>query len=286
MASSEASTTVSAPRPNSERPYLSEEVVSVKRQKSEDRLAGLADVKPLVERLQTKNAVLDRTCRQCQSSNNNNKIYCYKCLVPVGKPEENALPRVDLPIKLDILRHPKELRTKSTALHAGILCPKEMVRIEELPNESKLSEIDPEKTLLLFPTADSTTLEEIPDLNTIERVVVVDSTWQQANSVLRSDLCQRLTRRVKLAKTHETSFWRHQRKGDDHLATIEAIYYFFRERYEVMNKGDYDGRYDNMLYIFVGMLRVIEEAKKHEKEEEETKAKDDESKGKEKESSS
>ncbi|KAI1315923.1 DTW domain-containing protein 1 [Mortierella claussenii] len=31
---------------------------------------------------------------------------------------------------------------------------------------------------------------------------------------------------------HETLFWRHQRKPDDHLATIEAIYYFLREYHE------------------------------------------------------
>jgi len=31
---------------------------------------------------------------------------------------------------------------------------------------------------------------------------------------------------------HETLFWRHQRKDRDHLATIEAIYYFLREYHE------------------------------------------------------
>lgn len=31
---------------------------------------------------------------------------------------------------------------------------------------------------------------------------------------------------------HETLFWRHQRKASDHLATIEAIYFFLREYHE------------------------------------------------------
>jgi len=242
------------------RPYLSADAVSEKRQRSENSVSGLSDVAPLVERM--KNKTIDRTCPKCRKSNNNNKIYCYECLIPVGKPEENVLPKVDLPIKLDILRHPKELKTKSTALHAQVLAGGEQVRIAELPQVEKLSGINPAKTLLLFPSKDALAPAEIPDLADIERVVVVDSTWQQANTVLRSDLCQSLTRHVKLAENHQTSFWRHQRKGDDHLATIEAIYYFFRERHEALNNGTYDGQYDNLLYIFSGMLRLIEDSKK------------------------
>ena len=243
--------------------FLSPEAVSQKRQNSETRLVGIADVSGLVERLKSKD--VDRVCPKCNKVNNNNKIYCYTCLVLVGNAETNCVPRVELPIKLDILRHPKELKTKSTALHAQVICRSDQVRTVELPQVDELTGIDPETTLLLFPTKDAKLLEEIPDLDKIQRVVVIDSTWQQANAVLRSELCQKLTRRVKLGQSHETSFWRHQRKGSDHLATIEAIYYFFRERYEVLNCGnkEYDGRYDNLLYIFVGLLRLIEDSKKN-----------------------
>jgi len=250
----------------------------VKRQRSEERLIKVDDLTPLLERFRDKTH--DRTCPQCQKANQNNRVYCYHCLVPVGLPAENVLPRVKLPIKLDVLRHPKELKTKSTALHSQVLCGSEDVRTVELPQVDQLTDVDPETTLLLYPSATANSMDEIENLEAITRVVVVDSTWQQANAVLRSDFCKKLKRHVKLGNSHSTSFWRHQTKGEDHLATIEAIYFFFRERYEALNKGEYDGRYDNLLYIFSGMLRIVEESKKVSLDEKNKIEKDDTKMGK------
>ena len=54
-------------------------------------------------------------------------------------------------------------------------------------------------------------------------------------------------------------------KGDEFLATIEAIHYFFREYAQALRPHEaYDGRFDDLLYIFVGMLRVIEQKKSQE----------------------
>jgi DTW domain-containing protein YfiP len=241
--------------------YLTEDVMAAKRLRSEQRTSHVSNFTPLLERFRAKD--IDRTCPKCSKDKTNNKVYCYNCLVPVGT--NNPLPKVELPIKLDILRHPKELKTKSTALHAQVLCGSEQVRTVELPEVDQLTDVDPETTVLLFPTPDALALDEVPDLDKVTRVVVIDSTWQQANAVLRNDFCKKITRRVKLAENHPTSFWRPQRKGDDHLATIEAMYYFFKERFEILNKGklEYDGRYDNMLYIFMAQLRLIEDAKRN-----------------------
>jgi len=171
------------------------------------------------------------------------------------------LPRVELPMALDIVRHPRELRTKSTALHAKVLAGGERVRIAEVPGIDALGKFDPENTLLLYPSPAACTIEELGDsVSKYTKIVVVDSTWQQAASVLRHESLANL-KHIRLASTYNTAFWRHQLKGDDHLATIEAIYYFFRERHEILNKGSYDGRYDNLLYLFAGMLRLIEQKK-------------------------
>lgn len=87
--------------------------------------------------------------------------------------------------------------------------------------------------------------------------MVIDGTWEQANKMSKSDspllrmkrgnngnpmnpldASQNLILTIILVvilvtiAPHETLFWRHQRKDSDHLATIEAMYYFLREYHE------------------------------------------------------
>lgn len=250
------------------RSFFTAEEIHSKRLRSEELLPGLAyDLLPALKERFT-NKALERTCQQCLKPSKNNRVYCYECLVPVTEEASSALPpKLQLPLKLDVVRHPKELKTKSTALHAQVLCEAGQVRTQELPQAMDLlaKEIDPSKTLLLFPSADAKELGEIENLAQYERVVVIDSTWSQANIMLKSEFVSGVCKdcpRVKLGSNHETSFWRHQDKGDDHLATIEAIYYFYKEYHEaIQGKPDAEGKYDNLLFIFVGLLRLIEDSK-------------------------
>jgi DTW domain-containing protein YfiP len=269
--------------------YLNLSQVTTKRTRAEDRLPGLSSLDPLFARLPTlngNNSTLDRTCPKCgDEGKNNNRIYCYQCLVPVGG---LVLPQVRLPIKLDIIRHPGEKKTKSTALHAPVLCGEDEVRCVEVPEIDSLGTFDPETTILLFPSNDSVIISELEHLEKINRVVVVDSTWQQARSVLNVPQLKSL-RKIRLANNYQTSFWRYQLHGEDHLATIEAIYFFYREWVMAINNigllpttttkssanitnssssnnnitpAKYDiNQLDNLLYIFLGMLRVIEASK-------------------------
>lgn len=248
--------------------FFTAEEIHSKRLRSEELLPGLSyDLLPALHNRFTDKS-LSRTCQQCNKPNTNNRVYCYFCLVPVTEEAAQCLPpKLSLPLKLDVVRHPKELKTKSTALHAQVLCGSDQVRTQELPQAMDLlaKEIDPKKTLLLFPSKDAKELHEIDNLQQYERVVVIDSTWSQANVMLKSEFISGVCAecpRVKLGANHETSFWRHQNKGDDHLATIEAIYFFFKEYQEaVEGKKDVEGKYDNLLFIFTGLLRLIENSK-------------------------
>ena len=61
----------------------------------------------------------------------------------------------------------------------------------------------------------------------------------------------------------QTFFWRYQPEGmgEDHLATLEAIYYFYREHWDATHKDDgglYDGRYDNLLFFYSHMYKIIQ----------------------------
>jgi len=53
--------------------------------------------------------------------------------------------------------------------------------------------------------------------------------------------------------------FRPQRKKDvTHLATIEAIYYFFREMSQFLDpSGSYDGEYDNLLYFYAYQYNIV-----------------------------
>lgn len=88
-----------------------------------------------------------------------------------------------------------------------------------------------------------------------ERVLFIDSTWNQVKSICTDERLKDLTK-IKLCK-HRTLFWRYQRQSDNYLATIEAIYYFLVEYHETVLCSKYEGQYDNLLYFFSFMFDKI-----------------------------
>ncbi|KAF9934258.1 DTW domain-containing protein 1 [Linnemannia zychae] len=163
---------------------------------------------------------------RCPDCHRNVRYFCNRCLKPVGCPE-GAVPRLKLPIKLDVIKHEQERDGKSTALHAKILAPDdvEVYAWKEMP---KYENVD--RLLLLFPSPGAKKLSEI-DPTSFDKLVVIDGTWEQATKMSKSDSPLLRMKRVTIAP-HDTLFWRHQKKSSEHLATIEAIYYFLREYHE------------------------------------------------------
>lgn len=91
----------------------------------------------------------------------------------------------------------------------------------------------------------------------IKKLVVVDSQWQKTHSILSHPNLTCL-KCVKITE-YKTSFWRYQHHGDSYLATIEAIYYFFREFFDALHPDmKYDGQYDNLLYYYSFMYNLIQ----------------------------
>lgn len=68
-------------------------------------------------------------CPKCKKSR---KFFCYTCYVPVPG-LESRLPKVQLPVHIDIIKHQLEIDGKSTAIHAAILAP-DNVNIYTYPN--------------------------------------------------------------------------------------------------------------------------------------------------------
>ncbi|KAI9347165.1 DTW domain-containing protein [Zopfochytrium polystomum] len=89
---------------------------------------------------------------------------------------------------------------------------------------------------LSFPHRASAAHPRLP----FDHVVVIDGTWRQARA-----MCWRLIphgfRTVRIAGTPRTLFWRYQKYGDFCLATIEAIYWFYKEFEEAFGRLDAGG---------------------------------------------
>lgn len=62
----------------------------------------------------------------------------------------------------------------------------------------------------------------------------------------------------------KTHFWRFQAVDDFHLATIEAIYYLYRE-YGQTYQAPYDGSYDNLLFYYKFFYNLIQNRYQKEK---------------------
>lgn len=94
----------------------------------------------------------------------------------------------------------------------------------------------------------------------LERVVVIDSTWNQTNKIVTDERLQALPR-VEL-RTRKTCFWRHQKgKPESYLSTIEAIYYFLKDYHEQCLVQEYSGEYDNLLFFYAYLHSLVNTAK-------------------------
>ena len=231
-----------------------------------------------------------------------------------------------LPVKVDIIKHRREIDGKSTSAHAAVLAPND-VNIYTYPNVPDY--VLDGRTVLLFPGAEARTvrelytgkedapsysdllLAELPSgynvgtlmtkvLNhkdsdeihhvhelPIDRVVLIDSTWNQSRGIYADERLQKIPTIV--LQQRASQFWRHQRGSPRwYLSTIEALHQLLlelhicawgrSEHYEsfltihcpVHRTDDhhpqcqpYSGQYDNLLYFFKFMYEKLHTLYKH-----------------------
>uniref|UniRef100_A0A182N4Q4 tRNA-uridine aminocarboxypropyltransferase 1 n=1 Tax=Anopheles dirus TaxID=7168 RepID=A0A182N4Q4_9DIPT len=94
------------------------------------------------------------SCPVCGKSR---KFFCYTCYVPVAG-IESRVPRISLPVKIDIIKHKNEIDGKSTAVHAAILAPED-VKIYTYPDIPDYREED--GVVLIFPTPTALTVASL-----------------------------------------------------------------------------------------------------------------------------
>jgi len=209
----------------------------------------------------TSGQVLDQQVgrQPCSACYKPRKYFCYSCLLPLPSLAPH-LPRLHLPLKLDVVKHRQEVEGKSTAVHAAILAP-DSVRMFVYPD---IPDYNPTNTLLVFPGPESVALDqlvqggkgEVEEVFPFERVVFIDSTWNQCHAICEDERIKNLPKVI--IQSRNTMFWRYQAgKPKEYLATIEAIYYFNVDFHRLVLKKKYKGEYDNLLFFFKFMYEKI-----------------------------
>ena len=176
-------------------------------------------------------------------------------MVPV---KEHGVPKMRLPIKVTVISHPKEKKSKSSIIPAKIIAPEDVDVIHTVEDIPVLRGPDDpyDSVVVLFPSdsaKDINTMSE-QELRAIKRVVLIDSTWSQTRHYVRHEQIRNL-KMVKI-QTEKTVFWRYQTgELDTSLATIEALYFFFRDWDVALNCRDrdyanYKGTFDNLLWFY------------------------------------
>ena len=198
----------------------------------------------------------------CPKCHRQSHIFCYECcaLTPSSL-RWLPQPPIDLPLHLHILLHPHEHRSKSTALHAKVLCSQESVSVHTFPALPACVRAAPSETLLVYPSAHAKPMDALPDIASMKHIVFIEGTWRQSRAVARDPAVAALPNVVTL-REYATVFWRFQSEGEGFLSTIEAIYYAFREYFEAVQRvgGEvsYDGRFDELLLLYVRQYYQIQ----------------------------
>ncbi|XP_013884614.1 tRNA-uridine aminocarboxypropyltransferase 1 isoform X2 [Austrofundulus limnaeus] len=244
--------------------------------------------RPPLQGLQlASHAVLDRARQRgrvsCSRCGRNRMFFCYNCCLLLGTDKE-AVPRVQLPVKIDIIKHLKESDGKSTAVHAKLLAPDD-VTIYTYPC---IPDFHTEEVVLVFPGPQAVSFEDMlqrlrdrssngsgdsgeprpkrlraegVQATPLKKVVFIDSTWNQTNEISTDERLQGLLR-VELT-SRKTCFWRSQHgKPDTYLATIEAIYYFLKDFHQLGLGLEYHGEYDNLLFFYSYLHSLVNSARR------------------------
>ncbi|CAH4033644.1 unnamed protein product [Pieris brassicae] len=188
-----------------------------------------------------------------------------------------------LPIKVDIIKHKREIDGKSTSAHAAVLAPKH-VNIFTYPNIPQYDE--DERVVLLYPGTDACT---VPELFTGKHEKQSYSDHLLAELPHGYNVGTLMKKIFNNNQNRVSHFWRHQ-KGSPrwYLSTIEALHQFLLElhicawgcdknyvseltqEYSVHKDENhsqckpYNGQYDELLYFFKFMYEKLHRLYDHE----------------------
>nr|CAD7424071.1 unnamed protein product [Timema monikensis] len=185
-----------------------------------------------------------------------------------------------LPIKIDIIKHCREIDGKSTAAHVALLAPDD-VNVYIYPCIPDYDQS--ERVVLVYPGNGATSLENLCNIFRgtvgdepspkkvhmaqelpISRAVFIDSTWNQSRGIYKDQRLRALP--CVVLESRVSQFWRHQKNSPRwYLATVEAVHQLLVELHAATTKDEkYQGQYDNLLFLFHFMYSKIHDLYEHE----------------------
>ncbi|CAN7991763.1 unnamed protein product [Ixodes hexagonus] len=205
--------------------------------------------------------ISERGC--CPKCNKSRMYFCYTCFAVVDCVRDKV-PRLKLPIRIDIVKHAGEVDGKSTAAHIAILAPDD-VNVYTFPD---VPNYDRDEVLLIFPGESAQSLETLwasyhqsqhddslspcvvchQDHLTIpwKRLVFIDSTWKQTKRIYLDAKMSGL--RCAVLQGGRSAFWRPQRgKPSSWLATAEAVHLSVSR---LLALQGCQGNVDDLLFFF------------------------------------
>jgi len=145
-------------------------------------------------------------CPKCQRVS---KYYCYLCFLPVGD-YQPQIPKLNLPVKVTLLSHPKELKSKSSVVPIKILAPEDVDFVSSADAPDFLADGSlPHEVAVLFPGEGAIEVTDMTEaeLRQLKRVIIIDSTWGQTRRYMMNENIKKL-KMVKI-QTERSVFWRY-----------------------------------------------------------------------------
>ncbi|XP_063782103.1 tRNA-uridine aminocarboxypropyltransferase 1 isoform X4 [Pseudophryne corroboree] len=190
---------------------------------------------------------------KCPKCNSSRMFYCYTCYVPVESVPIGDIPSVKIIL---VFPGPHAMPLKDSLLYLSHCNTHNEDSTSEPTIKRKKIEADSNGS----ENKDLKTEDKNLKIDCLKKVVFIDSTWNQTNKIMSDERLQGLVS-VELTE-RKTCFWRHHKGSPDtYLSTIEAIYYFMVDYHMQILEKNYDGEYDNLLFFYSFMYRLVKNAK-------------------------
>ncbi|ROT65821.1 DTW domain-containing protein 1 [Penaeus vannamei] len=142
----------------------------------------------------------------CSVCGKSRKYFCYTCHIPLANIADK-IPKIRLPCKVDVIKHPREIDGKSTAVHAAVIAPEDVqiYTYPDIPDYSNEGDV-----LLIFPDKEAIRLEDLwtclekqthrqsqePEVKRTKpqlpftRALFIDCTWNQTRKIYNDERVQ------------------------------------------------------------------------------------------------